>query len=123
MSIVLLYAFYNYYHNEIILLECSIYSIAKPIEIKCTGKTGLCGYLAYSFNNNRIGIVGEDGIDGKIRKNNTDKELLNKRYLVKFSCNNPEVSKILWNIEVPNNINTPANGWDKIPYGLDKVRE
>ena len=42
-----------------------------------------------------------------------------KRYLVKFSPNNPTHSYILLDYPVPDNVYAPKEGWDSLPYWGD----
>ena len=53
-------------------------------------------------------------------------QVVNGKYaLIKISCTNPKIGEILWDKKVAAELveKSPSDGWDKIPDGLDKVRE
>ena len=53
----------------------------------------------------------------------TKTSALSKRYWIQIYCEDFDVNKVLWKINVPDTLqNIPANGWDKIPYSLDKLK-
>ena len=123
IALIVAYAGFNFFKNKYALSNCAKYSLATPNKIKCTGKTGTCSFMTYSFYYNNEKIEGEDGIEHNLRENNTDIQLLSKKYFVKFNCANPHISEICWEVSVLVNDNdVPPNGWDKIPYGLDKSK-
>ena len=121
ITLILIYIIGDYLYSKYQIANCSRYSIAQARKIHGSMKTGYG--MEYTFLLNGIEINNSDGIKSSFKESNDDFYILNRRYVVKFSCKNPNVAQILWEIEVPYNINAPVNGWDKIPYGLDKVRE
>lgn len=45
-----------------------------------------------------------------------------KRFFVKYSCVDNNISKLIWNVSVPDTLKyIPADGWAKIPYNLSKI--
>lgn len=118
LSTLLIIAGYNFFSKKIVLSGCVKYTLATPIKINCTGKTGTCSFLSYSIRVNHQMYVSESGIDADIRQNNTDKEIIKQKYLVSYKCDKPNISEILWEYKVPNN--TETKEWDAIPVEIVK---
>jgi len=97
----------NIYNNKL-LEKHSKYTIGNIISIEPNGNAGYKIYFTYEVNNKIYKAFGG------IYRN--DKNLIGKRYYIKFSPSNPKICKILLEKEVPGNItNAPPEGWDKIP--------
>jgi len=54
----------------------------------------------------------------------TEKDILSKKHLVQFVCNEPEISQILWEWEVIEDsaISVPQTGWKELPVSILKKR-
>ena len=97
----------NIYNNKL-LEKSSKYTIGNIISINPNGNAGYRIYFTYEVNNKSYKAFGG------IYRNN--KNLIGKRYYIKFSPSNPNICKLLLEKEVPENIkNAPPEGWDKIP--------
>lgn len=111
------------YHrnNEAKINECSRITIAT-----ITGKSGgfstakTLNYVYKCDTNVFFGADGEGIKDFDFFKNFNIAE--KKRLFVKYSCVNNHISKLIWNVSVPDTLNyIPADGWAKIPYNLSKI--
>jgi hypothetical protein len=53
----------------------------------------------------------------------TKRSVMSKRYFVRVFCDDLQVNRVQWDIPVPDSLNyVPVNGWGKIPYELDKLK-
>ncbi|GGD82360.1 hypothetical protein GCM10011514_53010 [Emticicia aquatilis] len=105
----------HHYHNDYKLSSCSRITIAT-----ITGRSGgmtTSKTLTYSFKYKGHEFSGSDGEGLKDYKSFMEFNINEKkRYFVKFACDDLDVSKLIWNIPVPDTLkNIPLNGWDKIP--------
>ena len=108
--------------NESKISDCSRITIAI-----ITGKSGSFSTiktLNYEYTCNVKVIFGADGEgikDYDFFKNFNVAE--KKRFFVKYSCADNNISKLIWTVSVPDTLNyIPADGWAKIPYDLDKLK-
>lgn len=120
ISIVLvLIILVNQYINKIKIDSCNRVSIATITGGAGSFSTGRSLLYTYKYSDNEF--RGSDG-DG-IKDYNTFRDFSiykDKKYFVKFSCEKPNISKLCWDIPVPDTLQfIPSNGWDKIPYGLN----
>jgi hypothetical protein len=101
--------------------KCSRISLVSPTRIVGSGKIGY--HLDFTFSiNNRI-IDGSNRIPRDIYSDHKDSYFLKNRFFIKVSCENDNFHRIVWDFVVPDTLQyVPANGWDKIPYGLDKKK-
>ncbi|GAB3519425.1 hypothetical protein [Emticicia fontis] len=102
--------------------NCPRYTIVKPKSIS----GGFSSFMTLDYD-----LIYKDkfysGSDGNGLSKSTaignPKFYLNTRYLVRFNCEEPNNSEILWNITIPDTlISVPQNGWSQIPYNLDKIK-
>lgn len=106
-----------YKRNE--LRKCSKYSIAKVTG--GAGGTGRGASIEYEFNFENKLVSSSDIFDGSYRGFLVITESKEKRYFVSFSCSSPAISRVIWDIPVPDTLSyIPKDGWDGIPYSLDK---
>lgn len=108
-------------YNEAKINECSRITIAT-----ITGKSGsfstakTLNYVYKCDANVFFGVDGEGIKDYDFFKSFNVAE--KKRVFVNYSCVNNNISKLVWNISVPDTLNyIPADGWAKIPYNLSKI--
>lgn len=120
-AFVIIGLFISHCNNETKINDCNRITIAT-----ITGKSG--GFsttktLNYTYKcdaNVFFGADGEGIKDYDFFKNFSIAE--KKRFFVKYSCVNNNISKLIWNISVPDTLNyIPADGWAKIPYDLSKI--
>jgi hypothetical protein len=112
LSIILIYGFYQKYKIH----KCHRIYVLSPIRITGGVKTGLT--LHFTFTKDGREINGDDVIPKY-----GDKYFLKNRFFIKVSCDNENYSSGVWDFVVPDTLQyVPANGWDKIPYGLDKKK-
>lgn len=111
----------HHFSNEGEVKECSRITIAT-----ITGKSGgfsTAKTLNYVYKCDAKVFFGADGEgikDYDFYKNFNIAE--KKRFFVKYSCVNNNISKLVWNISVPDTLTyIPADGWAKIPYDLSKI--
>lgn len=121
--LVIVWLFIRRIYINNIISSCNKYTIATGSKITGGYKSGYS--LNYIFKYKKQDFIGSDG-DG-IDKGDFNKKggysYLNRRYFVLFYCNDPSKSKIIWNIQIPDTLHyIPENGWDKTPYGLDKLK-
>lgn len=77
-------------------------------------------YFTFELNGKKINeTAGVSSGDVGLHWNNNF--VLEKRFWLKVYCDDFKVNRVIWDIPVPDTLKfIPANGWDKIPYGLDK---
>ena len=75
--------------------------------------------LTYTYKYNSIQFSDSDGNIQDYSYFKDFKKYKNKKYFVKLSCDNPSISELIWDIEVPDTLKfIPIDGWSKIPYEL-----
>ncbi len=111
----------NYWHNNYMLSLCTKISIATVTGGSGGFSTGKSLLYTYKFKNKEF--YGSDGSGVKDYSSFVDFSIYkNKKYFVKISCTNPDISELCWEVVVPDTLQyIPPNGWDKIPYGLDTL--
>ena len=101
------------------LNECSFFTVLTPVRMPSSNQM----YFSYYYNYKRYEggtSVGPDDIGYRW----SNRSIMNNRYWVQVYCKDFEVTRVRWEYEVPDTLQyIPANGWDKIPYGLDKLKE
>lgn len=116
LLVLTLIGFYRKYQLE----KCYRIFVGFPVEISGGPKTGY--NLHFKFSKNNININNYDSIDkDEYFEKGGDEYYLKKHFFVKVSCTEENNISVIWDIPVPDTLKfVPANGWDKIPYGLDK---
>ncbi|SOE21434.1 hypothetical protein SAMN06298216_1902 [Spirosomataceae bacterium TFI 002] len=99
------------------LQDCSYVSVLTPIRMPDTHSV-FFNYEYQGKKNKGYTIVGAEDVGYLYTKT----EILHSRFFVRISCFNPKMFSVVWDIKVPDSLTfVPKNGWDKIPYGLDKT--
>ena len=123
ISIILIDIFWNRSNVNEKLNKCTVYTIAKISKVyKQSGGVN----IKFNYKINSAKISDETGVSPY----DTDEwwsidmeKLRNKKLLVAVSCEDNKISKINWNVQIPDTLQyIPVNGWDKIPYGLDNSK-
>ncbi|WP_147322774.1 hypothetical protein [Emticicia sp. C21] len=71
-------------------------------------------YFDIEYNGEKLTI--DDDYGGKMKNKG-------ERYFIVLSCTRPNFSEAYWDIPVPDTLKfIPQNGWDKIPYNLEKIK-
>ena len=104
--------------------ECAIYTVADITKVyKLRGII----YAKYSFKINNSFENSETSVGPTDTGEwwDIDRQKLSKRRLfIVASCKNYKINRVDWDISIPDTLkNIPSNGWDTIPYGLDKIKK
>lgn len=118
---VLFYFFYSSQEKKISqkLDKCSFFTIMVPIRMPNSHKV----YFYYYYKNvkyeNSSSIGAED-----LGPFYSMGEILRNRYWVQVSCEDVNINRVKWEFTVPDSLQfVPINGWNTIPYGLDKIQK
>ena len=107
MIVALSFLFYNPYRIDKKIRDNRRYTIGKVYKESSTLKNG--EHYHYKFNYN-----GKEYEAYNLKENNYKVEF-GERFIVEFSSKEPEYSKILYKYKVTKLINSPKDGWEKIP--------
>lgn len=124
MSIAFAIGYYQKLKLQKKLNNCSKYTIAKiPKIYKSNGVVK----IRYLFKIQNTIVESKTGVGptdtGEWWEINTE-NLKNRKLIIKVYCKDYNENSVLWDINVPDTIQyIPHNGWDKIPYGLDKIEK
>ena len=100
------------------ILECPIITIAYPDKFVPRSKIYYSFYLNGKKSNSSYTMPFPNM--GKFKRDNN---LIYERFWVQVNCKDNSINRIYWEAKVPDTLKfIPANGWDKIPYGLDKSK-
>ncbi|MCP9766105.1 hypothetical protein [Lacihabitans soyangensis] len=109
------------YYRKYLISDCFKVTIGTITKVSGGGKAIL--KIHYTFNSISQEIETEEMLDKMDYRKNGEDYYLNRRYFVKFYCEDPKLSEIVWDIKVPDTLNyIPPKCWDKIPYGLENVQ-
>ena len=117
--LVLLAVFIQDSYIERKINECPIVTIAYPT--KFSGRST----IYYKFTIRGETFEHEYTIPhptmGKFERG---RHLLKERFWLRVNCNDDYYNFIYWDVKVPDTLNyIPFSGWNKIPYGLDTLKE
>ncbi len=95
-----------------LLNRCNKITVATYVKYQSLAKTGSGALFTYQFNGQTFNT--NDGL----KNNDRVKE---GRVFLKLSCEQPSIANVYWDIPVPDTLTfVPTNGWNDVPYGLDK---
>ena len=105
-----------YVRQNIIIDKCAKIIIGSISKISFSNDSSIRDvFFEIRFNNNEYSI----------KRGNGEKYIpqVGERFFLKIACENPNMGEAYWNIKIPDTLqNIPVNGWDKVPYGLDKSK-
>ena len=112
LLIAIFLPFHYYFENKI--NKCSRITVGTVIGFEPSFEGGSSPVFRYSFSSTLFNNYGGGDM--------TNINKLNSRYFLRISCEDPNISKVIEGILVPDTLNfIPENGWEKIPYKLDKI--
>ncbi|WP_461102577.1 hypothetical protein [Spirosoma koreense] len=100
--------------EESALDECSKITVAEPIEVNGSFRRSFTLSYKYMYQGKLFRSSNSLGSIDLIRFG--EKHFLSRRYYVKIQCDDPQLTRVLWEEPVPATIdNVPDEGWISLP--------
>ena len=94
--------------NEVLLNRNSRYTICTVYEVEAAATGSPHARMNYQYKGKMY--------KGFFEVDKIDKNLIGRRYFIKFYPKNPKISKVLFDIDVSNKfVEIPPDGWDSLP--------
>lgn len=122
-AIFLLIFFFLYLKQEMgisrKLNECSFFTIMTPFRMPNSHRV----YFYYYYKN--VQYEGSSNVGAEdLGFSYNSYEILNNRYLVQVNCKDFNINRVRWEYIVPDSLHfVPANGWNTVPYDLEKISD
>ncbi len=98
------------------LNECSFFTIMTPIRMPNSHRV----YFSYYYKN--VQYEGSSNVGAEDLGFYSINEILSNRYWVQVNCKDFNIKRVRWEYTVPDTLQfVPANGWNTIPYDLEKI--
>ncbi|MFD2520094.1 hypothetical protein [Emticicia soli] len=77
-------------------------------------------YFSYYYKN--VQYEGSSNVGAEDLGFYSINEILSNRYWVQVNCKDFNIKRVRWEYTVPDTLQfVPANGWNTIPYDLEKI--
>jgi len=114
VGIICLLVILQFIRQHLMMNECSKFTVGEITKISYDNDSST-GEITFIINMNKkkYSVFDLYGWEHSLKKG--------ERYFLETACHDPYLSEACWDIKVPDTLQfIPENGWDKIPYGLDK---